>query len=153
MFHNMVVQHHYHTKITHGASTKWPQLCRYLIGCDNELAKLHTVHPELCDKVGGFILMHIDDLRKFAPLWLSKTEEVRNDRDHWSTNITGDVYGKGWISEMYGYSFGAAEVALLTFYHQLLMYLDCSCSHDLLVSKQSRLIFTGNWATCLGYLS
>lgn len=81
--------------------------------------------------------MHIDDLRKFAPLWLSKTEEVRNDHDHWSTNITGDVYGKGWISEMYGYSFGAAEVTLLTFYHQLLMYLDCSCIHDLLVSRQS----------------
>ena len=83
---------------------------RYLIGCDNELAKMHTVHPDLCDKVGGFILMHIDDLRKFAPLWLSKTEDVRNDKAHWATNITGDVYGKGWISEMYGYSFGAAEV-------------------------------------------
>ena len=54
--------------------------------------------------------MHIDDLRKFAPLWLSKTEDVRNDKAHWATNITGDIYGKGWISEMYGYSFGAAEV-------------------------------------------
>lgn len=54
--------------------------------------------------------MHIDDLRVLAPLWLSKTEEVRQDTAHWATNITGDVYGKGWISEMYGYSFGAAEV-------------------------------------------
>ena len=54
--------------------------------------------------------MHIDDLRALAPLWLSKTEEVREDREHWATNITGDIYGKGWISEMYGYSFGAAEV-------------------------------------------
>jgi hypothetical protein len=59
--------------------------------------------------------MHIEDLRKFAPLWLSKTEEVRNDREHWATNITGDIYGKGWISEMYGYSFGAAEVRSLDF--------------------------------------
>lgn len=55
--------------------------------------------------------MHIDDLRALAPLWLSKTEEVREDRTHWGTNITGDIYGAGWISEMYGYSFGAAEVS------------------------------------------
>ncbi|CAO2819649.1 unnamed protein product [Amaranthus hypochondriacus] len=84
----------------------------YLIGCDNILAELHTKHPELCDKVGGLLVYHIDDLRAMAPFWLSKTEEVREDRAHWDTNITGDVYGKGWISEMYGYSFGAAEVGL-----------------------------------------
>ncbi|KAG6790026.1 hypothetical protein POTOM_006169 [Populus tomentosa] len=84
----------------------------YLVGCDNILAKLHTKHPELCDKVGGLLAMHIDDLRALAPLWLSKTEEVREDRTHWGTNFTGDIYGTGWISEMYGYSFGAAEVGL-----------------------------------------
>lgn len=86
---------------------------RYLRGCDNILAQLHTKHPELCDKVGGLLAMHIDDLRALAPMWLSKTEEVREDTAHWGTNITGDIYGKGWISEMYGYSFGAAEVSLL----------------------------------------
>ncbi|KAM7280724.1 hypothetical protein ACFE04_007858 [Oxalis oulophora] len=84
----------------------------YLIGCDNELAKLHTSHPEACDKVGGVIIMHIDDLRKFAMLWLHKTEEVRADKEHYATNITGDIYSSGWISEMYGYSFGAAELNL-----------------------------------------
>lgn len=84
----------------------------YLIGCDNILAKLHTEHPELCDKVGGLLVFHIDDLRSMAPFWLSKTEEVREDRAHWATNVTGDIYGTGWISEMYGYSFGAAEVGL-----------------------------------------
>ncbi|KAM3328544.1 peptidyl serine alpha-galactosyltransferase [Capsicum galapagoense] len=84
----------------------------YLIGCDNILAKLHTKHPEFCDKVGGLLAMHIDDLRALAPLWLSKTEEVREDRAHWPTNYTGDIYGTGWISEMYGYSFGAAEARL-----------------------------------------
>jgi peptidyl serine alpha-galactosyltransferase len=84
-----------------------------LKGCDNILAKLHTTHPEWCDKVGGILAMHIDDLRALAPLWLSKTEEVREDRSHWSTNITGDIYGMGWISEMYGYSFGAAEAQCL----------------------------------------
>lgn len=85
-------------------------MIRYLIGCDNILAKLHTKHPELCDKVGGLLAFHMDDLRVFAPMWLSKTEEVRADKDHWATNITGDIYSSGWISEMYGYSFGAAEV-------------------------------------------
>jgi len=83
----------------------------YLIGCDNILAQLHTKHPEHCDKVGGLLAMHIDDLRALAPMWLSKTEEVRQDKDHWGANITGDIYEKGWISEMYGYSFGAAEVS------------------------------------------
>jgi hypothetical protein len=62
--------------------------------------------------------MHIDDLRKFAMLWLHKTEEVRADRAHYARNITGDIYESGWISEMYGYSFGAAEVFLyLHSYH------------------------------------
>lgn len=84
----------------------------YLIGCDNELAQIHTRHPEACDKVGGVIIMHIDDLRTLAPFWLHKTEEVRADRAHWATEITGDIYGQGWISEMYGYSFGAAEINL-----------------------------------------
>ncbi|PQM40154.1 peptidyl serine alpha-galactosyltransferase [Prunus yedoensis var. nudiflora] len=84
----------------------------YLVGCDNILSQLHTKHPDLCDKVGGLLAMHMDDLRALAPMWLSKTEEVREDRAHWTTNITGDIYGKGWISEMYGYSFGAAEVGL-----------------------------------------
>lgn len=54
--------------------------------------------------------MHIEDLRKFAMYWLLKTQEVRADTEHYSTNITGDIYESGWISEMYGYSFGAAEV-------------------------------------------
>ncbi|KAE8720132.1 TPX2 family protein, putative isoform 1 [Hibiscus syriacus] len=56
--------------------------------------------------------MHINDLRVLAPLWLSKTEEVREDRAHWSMNITGDIYGTGWISEMHGHPFGAAEAGL-----------------------------------------
>lgn len=60
--------------------------------------------------------MHIDDLRVFAMLWLHKTEEVRADKAHYAKNITGDIYESGWISEMYGYSFGAAEVYLLIFF-------------------------------------
>ena len=61
-------------------------------------------------KTNVFIL-RAQDLRKLAPLWLSKTEEMRADRAHW--HLMGDVYGQGWISEMYGYAFGASEVRLL----------------------------------------
>lgn len=62
--------------------------------------------------MGGVLIIHIDDLRRLAPFWLHKTEEVRADKAHWATNITGDMYQQGWISEMYGYSFGAAEVKI-----------------------------------------
>lgn len=86
----------------------------YLIGCDNDLARLHTRNPEACDKVGGVIIMHIEDLRKFAMYWLLKTQEVRADKEHYGKELTGDIYESGWISEMYGYSFGAAEVILIT---------------------------------------
>ena len=60
--------------------------------------------------------MHIDDLRRFAMLWLHKSEEVRADKEHYATNITGDIYASGWISEMYGYSFAAAEVCVVMIY-------------------------------------
>lgn len=63
--------------------------------------------------MGGVLIIHIDDLRRLAPYWLHKTEEVRADKEHYATNITGDIYQQGWISEMYGYSFGAAEVIFL----------------------------------------
>ncbi|KAK4426087.1 Peptidyl serine alpha-galactosyltransferase [Sesamum alatum] len=86
--------------------------CGYLVGCDNALAKSHRKHPELCDNVGRLLAVHIDDLRALAPIWLSKTQEVRQDGAHWVTNYTGDIYGKGRITEMYGYSFAAAEVGL-----------------------------------------
>ncbi|GJM92271.1 hypothetical protein PR202_ga08722 [Eleusine coracana subsp. coracana] len=98
----------YGAKRGHPVSTPY----EYLIGCDNILAKIHTRNPSACDKVGGVIIMHIDDLRRFALLWLHKSEEVRADKAHYATNITGDIYGSGWISEMYGYSFAAAEINL-----------------------------------------
>lgn len=113
-----------------------------MVGCDNVLAKLHTKHPEICDKVGGLLAMHIDDLRALAPMWLSKTEEVREDRAHWTTNITGDIYGKGWISEMYGYSFGAAEVMFLSdFIHSFILVL----LHQFVSSYFQISIWIGRW--------
>lgn len=62
-------------------------------------------------QVGGVLAFHIDDLRRLVPSWIAKTEEVRADTAHYATNITGDIYSSGWISEMYGYSFGASDVS------------------------------------------
>ena len=63
----------------------------YLIGVDNDLARRHI--PEVApradtlagpagrraDRVGGFYLIHRDDLKRVAPLWLKFTEDVRAD--------------------------------------------------------------------------
>ncbi|PRQ54122.1 hypothetical protein RchiOBHm_Chr2g0174051 [Rosa chinensis] len=36
---------------------------RYLVECNNILPdQLHTKHPELCDRFGGLLAMHIDDV-------------------------------------------------------------------------------------------
>jgi len=96
----------------------------YLEGVSNALALKHV--PEVLprndtlagpkgrrgDQVGGFILMHQEDLRRMAPMWLKYSEDVRFDPDAW--NLTGDVFAthpgdRPWISEMYGYSFAAAK--------------------------------------------
>jgi len=67
-------------------------------------------------QVGGFSVMHLEDLKVVAPLWLKWTEEVRQDPDSWAN--TGDIYndngkkGPPWIAEMYGYVFACAEAGL-----------------------------------------
>lgn len=99
----------------------------YMIGVANELAVRHI--PEIephndtlagpsgrrGDQVGGFFFMHRDDLKRMAPLWLKYTEDVRADPEAW--RLSGDVYAthpgdKPWISEMYGYAFGAAKAGV-----------------------------------------
>ncbi|KAG2439207.1 hypothetical protein HXX76_004570 [Chlamydomonas incerta] len=95
----------------------------YMVGVNNELATRHIPeveprHDTLAgpygrrgDQVGGFFFMHRDDMKRVAPMWLSYTEDVREDPESW--RLTGDQYvekgGKPWISEMYGYAFGAAK--------------------------------------------
>ncbi|PPS20078.1 hypothetical protein GOBAR_AA00458 [Gossypium barbadense] len=96
----------------------------YSVRCDNILAKLHTEHPEVCNKVGGLLAMHIDGLRVLAHLWLSKTEEVPEDQAHWETNITGDIYGEGWISEILPFSVGNRSFSKLEHHEDGIVY-DC----------------------------
>lgn len=54
------------------------------------------------DQVGGPYFMATDDMRKVAPLWLSTTEEMRQDLEAWrDSGDTSFKPGKPvWISEM-----------------------------------------------------
>ena len=91
----------------------------YLVGIFKEnymKVKERVKNVEKAQQVGGFSVMHIEDLKKVAPLWLKWTEEVRADPDSWGN--TGDIFnangkaGPPWIAEMYGYVFACAEVGL-----------------------------------------
>ncbi len=92
-------------------------------GVNNELAIRHV--PEVLprndtlagplgrrgDMVGGFFFLHRDDLKALSHGWLKYTEDVRADPEAW--HLSGDSYSthpgdKPWISEMYGYAFGAS---------------------------------------------
>lgn len=110
----------------------------YMKGVNNGLALKHV--PEVVprndtlagpvgrrgDMCGGFTLMHRDDLRRVAPLWLRYTEDVRFDEDAWE--LTGDQYSthkgdKPWISEMYGYSYAASKADVWhTVHHSAMIY-------------------------------
>ena len=97
----------------------------YLSGTDNGMAA-QFVGAEILnrlDKVGGFYCFRMDDLRRVVPAWLNYTKAVRtNPGRYWqiegvgSDFPTGDAYVERghapWISEMYGYIFGAGSVGL-----------------------------------------
>lgn len=78
--------------------------------------KARVPNVEKAQQVGGFTVMHREDLTRLAPRWLYWTEQVRLDPDSWAN--TGDIFndngksGPPWISEMYGYVFAAAEVGI-----------------------------------------
>jgi len=97
----------------------------YLEGVDNGMAA-QFVSPEAVgriDKVGGFLCLHIDDLRKVVPLWINFTVQIRkNPQRYWQIDGVGEDFPTGdqnvvrghapYISDMYGYAFAAAEVGL-----------------------------------------
>ena len=98
----------------------------YMIGTSNQMAK-NFLTPEavpLAKPVGWYHIFHRDDLKRIAPLWLEFCGKVRmHPEKYWAINgsipeniPTGDAYvkfGKApWISEMYGYAFGAATAGV-----------------------------------------
>ena len=97
----------------------------YLEGAENGMAS-QFVSPEgagRVDRVGGFLCMHLDDLKKVVPLWVNLTVQVRKHPErYWRIDDVGTDYETGdqfvsrghapYISDMYGYIFAAAEVGL-----------------------------------------
>jgi hypothetical protein len=69
-----------------------------------ELVARHCRRPALVQAIGIPTLIHRDDLRVLAPLWLAKTEAIRSDQR--SRELAG------WTAEMWGYTFAAAELGL-----------------------------------------
>ena len=103
------------------ASSPYP----YLNGADNGMAAqfISSEGAARVDRVGGFICLHIDDLRKLVPLWTKLTVEVRKHPErYWRIDGVGTDYDTGdqyvtrghapYISDMYGYIFAAAELGL-----------------------------------------
>ena len=97
----------------------------YLSGTDNGMAAQFVGAEALnrLDKVGGFYCFKMDDLRKVVPAWLNYTKAVRtNPGRYWQIEGVGSDFPTGddyverghapWISEMYGYIFGAGSVGL-----------------------------------------
>ncbi|KAL4421895.1 hypothetical protein ABPG77_003697 [Micractinium sp. CCAP 211/92] len=99
----------------------------YMRGVANNLSATHIPEVQPCtdslagprgrrsDMASGVVLMHREDLKHVAPLWLHYSEAVRDDPLGYKE--TGDEYAKHpgqkpWISEMYGYSFGAAKAGV-----------------------------------------
>ena len=112
--------------VTQGGLTAGPGVVAagfygYLAGVDNEMAGMFVDDAETRSrlaKVGGWEIFHAPDLARAAPLWFEYTKRVRTDkRVWWPFKGTGDVFiteanPRPWISEMYGYVFGAAVAGL-----------------------------------------
>jgi hypothetical protein len=77
-----------------------------------ELLKKHGLRPELVDAVGIPTLIHRDDLMVLAPLWVQKTEMIRQDpRSRELASAEVDRAG-GWLAETWCYTLAAAALGL-----------------------------------------
>lgn len=64
----------------------------------------HCRRPRAVQGIGIPIVIHRDDLTALAATWLEKTESIRDDRRSCAR--------VGWVAEMWGYAFAAAELGL-----------------------------------------
>jgi peptidyl serine alpha-galactosyltransferase len=71
---------------------------------DATVVARHCRRPGSVRGIGIPIVIHRDDLSALAASWLEKTEAIRNDR------LSRDLVG--WVAEMWGYVFAAAELGL-----------------------------------------
>jgi peptidyl serine alpha-galactosyltransferase len=72
-----------------------------------ELLQKHCSRPELVDAAGiPTLLIHRDDLMELVPLWIEKTENIRNDPK------SLEILEGGWVADMWGYTCAAAEIGV-----------------------------------------
>jgi hypothetical protein len=68
------------------------------------IVQRHCRVPDEVQSIGFPILIHRIDLEILTPLWVAKTEAIRND------SVVREE--AGWLAEMWGYVFAAAEFGI-----------------------------------------
>ncbi len=68
------------------------------------LIERHCRRPDAIQPIGWPVIIHRTDLAALTPLWIAKTEAIRNDEV-----VRADA---GWITDMWGYVFAAAELGI-----------------------------------------
>jgi hypothetical protein len=69
------------------------------------LVERHCRRPDDVQSLGWPVIIHRSDLTTITPLWIAKTEAIRND-----PVVRDDA---GWITDMWGYVFAAAELGMV----------------------------------------
>jgi len=80
-----------------------------------QIARRYCQGCTFLDPIAVPIIIHRNDLSRIAPLWLSKTVEIRDDMRNWPpswTNKSQSAVGLSWTAEMFGYVFAASELGI-----------------------------------------
>jgi len=88
----------------------------------NQIARRYCPKCAFVDPIAVPIIVHRRDIEKIAPLWLSKTEQMRKEKDTWPnawSNASLSPITLGWTAEMFGYVFAAAELGIRHEIHDL----------------------------------
>jgi peptidyl serine alpha-galactosyltransferase len=67
------------------------------------------------DPIAVPVVIHRRDIERIAPLWLNKTEMIRQDKSVWPIEWNDNKYVVNrieWVAEMFGYVFAAAELGI-----------------------------------------
>jgi peptidyl serine alpha-galactosyltransferase len=74
------------------------------IASNAKVLRRHGYNAESVQAIGVPLLIHPEDLRAVLPLWMEKTEAIRNDP------MSRELVG--WIADMWGYAFAAVQLGL-----------------------------------------
>uniref|UniRef100_A0A7S4P999 Hydroxyproline O-arabinosyltransferase-like domain-containing protein n=1 Tax=Guillardia theta TaxID=55529 RepID=A0A7S4P999_GUITH len=76
------------------------------------LSEKYCKDCKFVDPLAVPLVIHREDLKKIAPLWLTITEEIRSDKPNWLPAWTASNFALSWTAEMYGYIFAAARLGI-----------------------------------------